>query len=32
MSNGVIDLFTMSKPEKDKYDKLERELAILSLE
>jgi len=32
MSNGITDLFNMSKPEKDKYKKLETELAILGLE
>ena len=32
MNDGIIDLFNMSKPEKDKYDHLEKELTIIGLE
>jgi len=32
MSEDMIDLFNMSKPEKERYNNLEKELAILGLE
>lgn len=32
MSDAITDLFTMSKPDKKKYDDLEKTLAILGLE
>jgi len=32
MSEGIVDLFNMSKPEKDKYKKLEEQLSIIGIE
>jgi len=32
MSEGIVDLFNMSKPEKKKYKDLEKELSIIGIE